>query len=204
MNVAILLDGDYARRTVRRRLERNPTALEMEQFCHLCLIAGETIFKAYYYDCPPFSENRKLPVSGAAKVFANGQVFALAKQFQTDITKEDFFVFRRGHLSFDGWRIKEKCVEEILMRHRVLVDEDFEPVLTQKQVDMKIGLDIARLSLGKDVQRILLATADADFIPAIHFARANKKEVVLLFDGHASLKIKHELIASCNDHRIIG
>lgn len=90
-----------------------------------------------------------------------------------------------------------------MRRHRALTDNDFEPVLTQKQVDMKIGLDIAKLSLKKTVQRILLLTADMDFVPAIHFARSNGLEVILLSDGHASLRIKSELIRSCNSHRII-
>ena len=41
----------------------------------------------------------------------------------------------------------------------------------QKGVDMKIGLDIASLSLKKIVQKIVLISGDSDFVPAAKLAR---------------------------------
>lgn len=43
--------------------------------------------------------------------------------------------------------------------------------IKQKRVDMKIGLDIASLSIKKQVEKIILITGDSDFVPAIKMAR---------------------------------
>ena len=203
MDIAILLDGDYTRRMIKRRIGRNPSYVELEQFCRLCIQRDERIVKAYYYDCPPFGEIRKLPVSGCEKNFSYDPVYQKALAFQKELSQQRFFTFRKGTLSFDGWKIKEDSMKELILKHRMLRDDDFDPVLTQKQVDMKIGLDIATISLKRSLPKILLATADADFIPAIHFGRSKGLEVILISDGHSTLKIKAELIKSCNGHRII-
>jgi uncharacterized protein (TIGR00288 family) len=82
-------------------------------------------------------------------------------------------------------------------------DGDFEPVLTQKQVDIKIGLDVAKLSITKRVERILLATSDADFIPVIDFARSHGIEVVLLSDVASIRMTKGTLLKAFSSHRAV-
>jgi uncharacterized LabA/DUF88 family protein len=54
-----------------------------------------------------------------------------------------------------------------------------EPNIRQKGVDMRIGLDIASLTLKKQVQVIVLVTADSDFIPAMKFARREGAQLVI-------------------------
>jgi uncharacterized protein (TIGR00288 family) len=56
---------------------------------------------------------------------------------------------------------------------------DFEPEIRQKGVDMRIGLDIASLTLKHHVQTIVLVTADSDFIPAMKFARREGAQLFL-------------------------
>jgi len=203
MDVAILLDGDFTRRLITRRIRHRPSVPEMEKFCTSVLIPGETLHKTYFYDCPPFDEKRSLPVSGNTCDFASTDVYAQAVQFQELMRQNPFFVLRSGHLSFDGWTLRDAAVKKLLKSPAPLVDKDFDPILSQKQVDMKIGLDVAKLSLGQHVRRILLATSDADFIPAIHFARANNVEVVLLSDVAAVRRTKGALLKAFSAHRII-
>ena len=64
------------------------------------------------------------------------------------------------------------------------------PSLQQKGVDIKIGLDIAWLSIKKVVDRIILFTGDTDFIPAMKFARREGTQVVI---ASFNEKIKAEL-----------
>jgi len=49
---------------------------------------------------------------------------------------------------------------------------------------MKIGLDIAWISLNKIADRILVVTGDSDFIPAIKLARRNGIQVYLFTLAH--------------------
>nr|WP_236103528.1 NYN domain-containing protein [Campylobacter armoricus] len=58
---------------------------------------------------------------------------------------------------------------------------------------MKIGLDIATLSIKKQIEKIILITADSDFIPAINIQE--KK-------GYCSV-ISHESSKFSNQKRFI-
>ena len=203
MDIAILLDGDFTRRVLRRRIGHHPSVAEIEAFCTTILAVGEILTKTYFYDCPPFEEKRRNPVSGTACDFTETVVHARAVEFQQALRTNPFFVYRRGHLSFDGWTVRDTSVRKLLKAPGPLSDEDFEPVLSQKQVDMLIGLDVAKLTIGGKVGRILLATSDADFIPAIHFARSHKVEVVLLSDVAAVRRTKGSLLKAFSSHRIV-
>jgi uncharacterized LabA/DUF88 family protein len=70
--------------------------------------------------------------------------------------------------------------------------DDFVLDLEQKGVDLRIGLDIARLSLRQMVRTIVVVTGDSDFIPAFKFARREGIRVVL---GHMGHSVKSELKA---------
>ena len=49
---------------------------------------------------------------------------------------------------------------------------------------MRIGLDIASLTLKRQVQVIVLVTADSDFVPAMKFARREGAQLFLITLGH--------------------
>lgn len=52
-----------------------------------------------------------------------------------------------------------------------LNDDDFTPNLLQKGVDMRIGIDIASITLKKQADIIILVSGDSDFAPAARLAR---------------------------------
>jgi uncharacterized LabA/DUF88 family protein len=204
MDVAILLDGDFTRRVLRRKLGHWPSVRDVELFCKSIPRGNETIIgQVLYYDCPPFGGKRTLPVSQAVFDFSRTRVYAQAIRFQEELKSSSFFRYRGGHLSFDGWTLKGAAIAGLLAAPRPMKDSDFEPILSQKQVDMKIGLDVAKLSIRKGAGRILLATSDADFIPAIDFARGLGLEAVLLTDVAAIRRTKGVLVRSFTSHRLI-
>jgi uncharacterized LabA/DUF88 family protein len=63
--------------------------------------------------------------------------------------------------------------------------------LEQKGVDMRIGIDVATLTLKKIVERIILISGDTDMIPAMKLARREGVQVVLV--EIATAKIHSEL-----------
>lgn len=204
MDVAILLDGDFTRRVLRRKLGHWPSVHELETFCRSIPLKDETIVgQVLYYDCPPFGGKRALPVSQASFDFSRTRVYAQAMTFQEDMQGSSFFKYRRGHLSFDGWTLKGAAIAGLLAAPRPIEDSDFEPILSQKQVDMKLGLDVAKISIRKGAGRLLLATSDADFIPAIDFARGSGLEAILLTDIAAIRRTKGVLVRSFTSHRLI-
>lgn len=60
-----------------------------------------------------------------------------------------------------------------------LTEADVAYDVEQKGVDVRIGLDIATLAYKKRVDRIVLITGDADFVPAAKLARREGLDVVL-------------------------
>lgn len=66
---------------------------------------------------------------------------------------------------------------------------------------MKIGLDVAWLSSKSIVERIVLVTADSDFIPPMKFARREGVQVILVTMGH--LHVKNELKEHADEMRTV-
>ncbi len=60
-----------------------------------------------------------------------------------------------------------------------LTEQDIKYDLTQKGVDIKIGLDIASLSIKKMVTQIILISGDSDFVPATKTARREGVDFIL-------------------------
>jgi uncharacterized LabA/DUF88 family protein len=65
-----------------------------------------------------------------------------------------------------------------------LTASDLEPNIHQKGVDMRLGLDIAALTLKAHVSAIVLVAGDSDFVPAMKFARREGAQIFLVTLGH--------------------
>lgn len=73
-----------------------------------------------------------------------------------------------------SWVFKSETQRRLLTRSldvSSLTDDDFNPAFRQKGVDMRIGLDIASITLKRQANVIVLVSGDADFVPAAKLAR---------------------------------
>ena len=90
---------------------------------------------------------------------------------------------RLGELK-DGksWMIQPNRVKELLagkIEIKDLQPEDVMVDIHQKGIDMKIGVDIASLAFKHQVDRIVLISGDADFVPAAKLARREGIDFIL-------------------------
>ena len=88
-------------------------------------------------------------------------------------------VVRPGDAS---WLLNENAQKRLLNGDLLIADlrdSDFRANLRQKGVDMRIGLDIASLTLKKLVSIIVLVSGDSDFVPAARLARREGVTVIL-------------------------
>jgi len=169
MNVAVLLDGGY----VRKRLKAAGRGFSVQDILKIggaCVDrgAGEKLFRLYYYDCDPYIGKQTNPVT---KVTQNWRQQATV---QEDLARQDTVAYRRGRLAFRGWKLTSMAFRDFRDGNRttgVLQATDVQPEFQQKGVDVKIGLDIAWLSSKRIVEKLVLVSADNDFIPAMKFAR---------------------------------
>ena len=58
-------------------------------------------------------------------------------------------------------------------------ENDFTLSMSQKGVDMKIGIDISSLAYKKQVDQIILISGDSDFVPAEKLARREGIDFIL-------------------------
>ncbi|WP_416827470.1 NYN domain-containing protein, partial [Helicobacter ganmani] len=87
------------------------------------------------------------------------------------------FALRMGYLDEKNgeWKFKNPSIMKDLLDNKIAIsdlkDEHFIYYAKQKGVDMKIGIDIARLSFQKIVEKIVLISGDSDFVPAAKLTR---------------------------------
>lgn len=174
-SVAILIDGGYLRAlAVKAGRKYNPDFIVA--CAHQTVSTDENLFRILYYDCPPYQGRTKKPVSGDSYEFQGNDAWL------RDLASRDLVAVRRGVLKFRGWKPRR-----IPVATEQLTDDHFAPDFEQKGVDMRIGLDIATLSAEKPVHRIVLITADTDFIPAMKHGRKSGLQIVAACFPDASL-----------------
>ena len=183
---AILLDGGFIRRKLGTRSKAADAAgiiSFVTSVQRLSCVADMRLHRVYLYDAKPIEDVAKIPLGGGTIDFGASPVAARNKSIQATLKREPFFAIRFGELYHEGWHLKQ-C---ILNRPGPTVEitaGDLEPSIRQKAVDMRIGLDIASLTLKRQVKVIVLVTADSDFVPAMKFARREGAQLFLVTLGH--------------------
>lgn len=187
---AILLDGGFLTKKLYSKLGRHATAddivAECDRLRQLEHVRDYELLRIYYYDAPPSSEQLIRPVSNRAYNLATTERFRLSQSLYDQLVLKPHFALRMGEtmLSPDKWRIKPRVARELVRGLRNLTDGDFELDLSQKGVDMRVGMDMARLALRELVRTVIVITGDSDFIPAFKFVRREGVKVILDPMGH--------------------
>lgn len=196
---AVLLDLGFVFRKLQDLLGRFPNANDVHGYALKCIEADEELFRIYCYHCEPFAKTITHPLTRLPVDFSATQMHRDATRLITDLKVKDNVAYRTGELSFQGWILNKWAVNSILRTPRALVANDFRADLKQKGVDMKIGLDVAWLASNNLVERIVLVTADSDFISPMKFARREGVQIILVTMGHTQLK--RELKEHADIHR---
>jgi uncharacterized LabA/DUF88 family protein len=190
---AVLIDAGFLKRKLGS--QKNPaTADRVVQFADKLrqheALNGMVLHRVYYYDSPPLLESRKKPLGGPTVRFADTDLAKHNAAMLQRLSQADYFALRLGEIEFRGWTLNQARLkgagESITISH-----DDLAPSIQQKGVDMRIGLDIASLTLKRQVQTIVLVTGDSDFVPAMKFAR---REGTQLYLAHLDHDVKDALI----------
>lgn len=177
-----------------------PSAVEVLDYCsgisaHPVLRSSE-LLRTYFYDAPPAVGSIVRPVDGVELDLSNSAVGKCSQALQWALAEAPGVALRLGELQKRGWKVGPRATRSLRRQNRYLNGPDFIPDLVQKGVDLRIGLDIARLALRGLVREIVLVTGDSDFIPAMKFARREGVRVLLDTMGQPA---RHELLEH-SDH----
>ena len=184
---AILLDAGFLRYQLGK--PGHPiTADDIEAFVERIKarpeLADMRLHRVYFYDSRPLSGSSTNPLNGEVIDFDSTDSAKYNKSLHAHVSRLPFFSMRFGELYHEGWGLRRNFFTRHKAKKPVEVTAaELRPVIKQKGVDMRIGLDIASLTLKKHAQVIVLATADSDFIPAMKFARREGAQLVLIVQG---------------------
>jgi uncharacterized LabA/DUF88 family protein len=145
--------------------------------------ARSNLYRVFYYDATPYQDKAHLPVSRKAIDYSRTEEARFRSALFDCLRRNPNTAVRLGEVRKErGWVLKEGPQKELLSGKKSvgdLEDDDFAYGLRQKAVDMKIGLDIASLTLKRQVGHIVLVAGDADFVPAAKLARREGVRIIL-------------------------
>lgn len=181
---AILVDGGFFIKRYRsligiKNLDPIKTANDLWIMClkHLNQAKSEEydLYRIFYYDCLPYAKKQHNPISGKAVDFSKTDQYKFQILFLEELRKKRKVALRLGVLEDrNKWIIRPSKTKDLLsgsLNISDLTENDVQFDFTQKMVDMKIGLDIASITLKKQVDQIILIAGDSDFVPAAKLAR---------------------------------
>ena len=187
---AILIDGGFFRKRAKHLWgEHSPveTADALITYCmrHLHEHAkSHDLYRMFYYDCPPSDKQVYDPLTGKSINLKGSEQYLWMTVFLSELKKKRKMALRLGTIDVGSavCTLKYDAVKKLcsgVLKREDLMPEHFEMTVGQKGVDMKLGIDIASLSLKKQVDQIILVTGDSDFVPAAKLARREGIDVVL-------------------------
>lgn len=191
--VAVLVDGNfYLRRHYSHfgsERSKNPRKVARDVWIH-CMKhirkkEGEEIYRILFYDCAPILKRIHHPLTNKSVNLAKSDTAVFRQAFFKQLVKQPVVALRLGHLDEDNarWLIRDTKLHTKIITGKQSADglkeEDYYYHANQKGVDMKIGLDIASLTLKKLVDKIVLIAGDSDFVPAAKLARREGIKFIL-------------------------
>lgn len=182
LHYAVLIDGGFA----KRKLGSSVKPATAEQFRALITaltviepLSSMRLHRVYYYDSIPLETTHERPLQGGQEAFGGSPVASRSRALFEALGKMPYVALRLGELTFNGWSVAARKLERSNGDSVEIRAADLRPNITQKGVDMRVGMDIAALTLKKQVQVIVLVSGDSDFVPAMRFARREGAQLFL-------------------------
>lgn len=181
--VAILVDGEWLRVSMRHAWDEHQATVtcgDMYKTAVSALERDETLFRLFYYDARPFDGTRKNPISNEPIVFKTQPQFYARERFYSEINRLPKVALRLGHVNMKGWLLKDRVTKRVMKGENPasISSSDIRPGFEQKGVDMRIGIDVATLSMKRIVDTIIMFCGDSDIVPALKLARREGATVV--------------------------
>ncbi len=186
MSTAILVDAAYFLYRARRvyNIDINNPEQVVNTLYDMCLehVDGSKLYRILVYDCAPLDKKSHHPITNEFVDFSQLPGARFRQEFHNHLKRKRKVALRLGYLSGHNWIIKPDKIKRLLNNEILVSDlEHFDVVydIDQKEVDIKIGLDIASLAYKRLVKQIILISGDGDFVPAAKLARREGIDVIL-------------------------
>ena len=198
---AILLDGGFIINKLENKLKQFPKSEDIVDECNRVMNHPELkkydLLRIYFYHAPPAAEEMVNPIDKSVLKLGESPLSRNTRRLLASLEMEPNFALRLGEAVPMGWRLGNQAFASLKKASKKIEPRDIVPDIKQKGVDLRIGLDIARLSLCHLVEVIVVVTGDSDMVPAFKFARREGIKVFLDFLGHGvrrELKVHADIV----------
>ncbi len=195
------MDGGFVKKKLQSANRRFPTVSDVVDLVTKTMakpdLSGAVIFRVYFYDAPPVEGVATNPIDGTVINFSATPQSRQNQALLQSLELQPNFAVRRGVLGVTGWKLGRNALRSLAGGPRAVAARDLVPDMAQKGVDMRIGLDIAWLSIKHIVDSVVLMTGDSDFVPVMKFARKEGIRVYLEALGHGvrrELKVHADIV----------
>ncbi len=189
VKIAVLIDGGFfvkrfnALYNYDRRMSGIEVANHLYTMAHKHVGPNNTLYRIFYYDCPPLDTNVFHPIDGNINLKKQA-TYEWKIRFISELKQKRKLAIRMGELSLNktGYTLKSRPLKKLIrgdIQTSDLQFNDFTLNIEQKGVDMRIGLDVASLAYKKQVDRIILIAGDSDFVPVAKLARREGIDFIL-------------------------
>lgn len=185
---AILVDGGFYRRRAAKLFDHKTPEQRADELLEYCRRhtrkAKSRLYRIFYYDCPPSEKVIFHPLTRRQVNLAKTDDHDWMIDFHGELVKRRKVALRRGEVleTQSGYQLKQEKLKRLLVGAisiGELTEADFTLDITQKGVDMRLGLDIATLAANGHVNQIIMIAGDSDFVPAAKHARRAGIDFVL-------------------------
>lgn len=187
--IAVMIDGGFFIKRFNTlynkdgKMSAADVANALYTMAHSHVGKKNVLYRIFYYDCKPLEKKFHNPITKKLIDFSKTNECIFRKALFEELKKKRKVALRLGTVKDNKqWQIYSSKVKELLngnINVCDLTENDVFLNIRQKGIDMKIGVDIASLSLKRFVDTIVLFSGDADFVPAAKLARREGVDFIL-------------------------
>lgn len=162
---AVLLDGGFVVKKFQQSQKRFPTADDVEQLCNTIGAREEfaryELLRNYFYHASPATGILVNPLDNSRTDLSATKVHSQHESLIDRLEMKPNFAVRLGETVTHEWRLGASAMRSLTQATRPVQPNDLVPNISQKGVDLRIGLDIARLALRSLQRELRLAFLNA-------------------------------------------
>lgn len=182
--IVFMIDGWFMRKRIYKLKSFYYDGPGIHKYCKRHLKKDDYLYRIFYYDTEPLDKKGHNPISNKYIDFKTTTVAKDQMNLLESIKKTPNFALRLGKTVWvnNGWVLDAKKLKALLSK-KITVDDlqehDIRPVIQQKAVDMKMGIDLALISTKKLADLLIIIAGDSDIVPALKLARREGMQVCL-------------------------
>jgi uncharacterized LabA/DUF88 family protein len=184
--VAILIDGGFFLKKYQHLVSKTATpkqvADDLFTFC-ISHVENDHLYRILYYDCNPLSIKIHNPLSKQLIDFGKTEIAIWRYKFFDELKRKRKVALRLGEIKTSKQWVIHPAKIKSLLKKEISVDDishqDISLNMTQKGIDIKIGVDITSMAIKGNVRKIILISGDSDFVPAAKLARREGIDFIL-------------------------